>query len=79
MKERRRQWAQKLTPRSLPKEESTKDETENETLEESLGNKGMLPDDIVKLLAEREKYVCLPCMTSLLSLDACLYASIMLL
>ncbi|KAH6806504.1 hypothetical protein C2S53_013047 [Perilla frutescens var. hirtella] len=57
VKERRRQWAQKLTPRSLPKEESTKHETENETREESLVNKGMLPDDIVKLLAEREKKV----------------------
>ncbi|KAH6806506.1 Transducin/WD40 repeat-like superfamily protein [Perilla frutescens var. frutescens] len=51
------QWAQKLTPRSLPKEESTKQETENETREESLVNKGMLLDDIVKLLAEREKKV----------------------
>ncbi|KAH6826847.1 hypothetical protein C2S53_013045 [Perilla frutescens var. hirtella] len=57
VKERRRQWAQKLTPRSLPKEESAKHETENETREESLVNKGMLPDDIVKLLAEREKKV----------------------
>ncbi|KAK6128645.1 hypothetical protein DH2020_037603 [Rehmannia glutinosa] len=57
VKERRRQWAQKLTPRSLPKEESTKDEPETETLEDSQGNKGMLPDDIVKLLAAREKKV----------------------
>ncbi|KAI3462787.1 hypothetical protein Pfo_019450 [Paulownia fortunei] len=56
-KERRRQWAKKLTPRSLPKEESTKDETETETREESQANKGMLPDDIVKLLAAREKKV----------------------
>lgn len=56
VKERRRQWAQKLTPR-LPKEKGTKDETENETTEESLVNKGMLPDDIVKLLTEREKKV----------------------
>lgn len=56
MKERRRQWAQKLTPRSLPKGESIK-ETEKESPEESELNKGMLPDDIVKLLAEREKYV----------------------
>lgn len=64
VKERRRQWAQKLTPR-LPKEKGTKDETENETTEESLVNKGMLPDDIVKLLTEREKYVCLLCMAPL--------------
>ncbi|KAL1563258.1 hypothetical protein AAHA92_05745 [Salvia divinorum] len=56
-KERRRQWAQNLTPRSLPKKEITEHEMENETREESLVNKGMLPDDIVKLLAEREKKV----------------------
>lgn len=56
MKERRRQWAQKLTPRAVPKGESIK-ETEIETPEESQVNKGMLPDDIVKILAEREKYV----------------------
>ncbi|KAL7135565.1 hypothetical protein ABFS83_11G106100 [Erythranthe nasuta] len=60
-KERRRQWAQKLTPKSVPKEESTKDEPETEAREEepSKGNNnnGMLPDDIVKLLAAREKKV----------------------
>ncbi|GFQ01925.1 hypothetical protein PHJA_002336400 [Phtheirospermum japonicum] len=57
-KERRRQRAQKLTPRSLPKEgKSKKDETETETHEDSEGNKGMLPDDIVKLLAANEKKV----------------------
>ncbi|KAL6507414.1 hypothetical protein OROGR_023609 [Orobanche gracilis] len=56
-KERRRKWAQKLTPRSLPKEESTKNEIESETHEESQDNKGMLPDDIVKLLAAGEKKV----------------------
>ncbi|XP_057768441.1 uncharacterized protein LOC130988576 [Salvia miltiorrhiza] len=55
VKERRRQWAQKLTPRPLPKKIITEHETE--TKEESLVNKGMLPDDIVKLLAEREKKV----------------------
>ncbi|KAL3833398.1 hypothetical protein ACJIZ3_008134 [Penstemon smallii] len=56
-KERRRQWAQKLTPRSLPKEKSTKDEAETETREEYQENKGMLPDDIVNFLATREKKV----------------------
>ncbi|KAL0430324.1 UNVERIFIED_CONTAM: hypothetical protein Sradi_0658400 [Sesamum radiatum] len=54
-KERRRKWAQKLTARSLPKEESRRDEVETETHEESQANKGMLPDEIVKILAEREK------------------------
>ena len=54
-KERRRQWAKNLTPRSLPKKDITEHEMENETREESLVNKGMLPDNIVKLLAEREK------------------------
>ncbi|EYU39388.1 hypothetical protein ABFS82_11G090800 [Erythranthe guttata] len=62
-KERRRQWAQKLTPKSVPKEESTKDEPEPETEAREEGpskgnnNNGMLPDDIVKLLAAREKKV----------------------
>ncbi|KAL6499212.1 hypothetical protein OROHE_026240 [Orobanche hederae] len=56
-KERRRKRAQKLTPRSLPKEESTKNEIESEMHEESQDNKGMLPDDIVKLLAAGEKKV----------------------
>ncbi|KAL6521636.1 hypothetical protein OROGR_018205 [Orobanche gracilis] len=56
-KERRRKWAQKLTPRSLPKEENPKNEIESETPEESQDNKGMLPDDIVKLLAAGEKKV----------------------
>ncbi|KAL2252308.1 UNVERIFIED_CONTAM: hypothetical protein Sindi_0025500, partial [Sesamum indicum] len=53
-KERRRKWAQKLTARSLPKEESRIDEEATETHEESQANKGMLPDEIVKILAERE-------------------------
>ncbi|KAG8367037.1 hypothetical protein BUALT_Bualt16G0030800 [Buddleja alternifolia] len=57
VKERRRQWAQKLTPRALPKEECNKDETEIEKHEESQNDKGMLSDDIVKLLADREKKV----------------------
>ncbi|XP_042062973.1 uncharacterized protein LOC121806870 [Salvia splendens] len=56
-KERRRQWAQNLTPRSLPKKDITEHVMENETREESLVNKGMLPENIVKLLAEREKKV----------------------
>lgn len=64
VKERRRQWAQKLTPRRLPKKEVIQQETEYETTEESVVSNGMLPDHIVKLLAEREKYVCFLFMTS---------------
>ncbi|CAA0832318.1 Unknown protein [Striga hermonthica] len=59
VKERRRKWAKNLTPKPLPKKRSIKDETETktETYEDSQGNNGMLPDDIVKLLAAREKIV----------------------
>ncbi|KAM7506952.1 hypothetical protein LguiA_017405 [Lonicera macranthoides] len=56
-KERRRQWAQKLTPRqSRSDKKSTTEVTETEAPEESQDNKGMLSEDIVKLLAAREKY-----------------------
>ncbi|XP_073128084.1 uncharacterized protein [Henckelia pumila] len=56
-KDRRKKLAQKLTPKSLPKGQETGDSTIMETHEESHDNKGMLPDDIVKLLAAREKIV----------------------
>ncbi|KAM7510264.1 hypothetical protein LguiB_009139 [Lonicera macranthoides] len=57
-KERRRQWAQKLTPRqSRSDKKSTTEVTETEAPEESQDNKGMLSEDIVKLLAAREKKV----------------------
>ncbi|KVH92581.1 uncharacterized protein LOC112515405 [Cynara cardunculus var. scolymus] len=51
-KERRRTWAQKLTPRV---NKSIQDATEE--IETQPENKGMLPDDIVKLLAANEKKV----------------------
>ncbi|XP_073018812.1 uncharacterized protein [Primulina eburnea] len=56
-KERRKKLAQKLTPKSLPKGQETSDKAIIETHEESHVNKGMLPDDIVQLLAAREKIV----------------------
>lgn len=55
-KERRRLWAQKLTPRPSRKGESVQDAVEDETQQKSVGNEGMLPDDIVKVIAAREKY-----------------------
>ncbi|GLT68063.1 hypothetical protein SLA2020_403250 [Shorea laevis] len=56
-KERRRLWAQKLTPRPSRKGESVQDAVEDETQQKSVGNEGMLPDDIVKVIAAREKKV----------------------
>ncbi|KAF5958190.1 hypothetical protein HYC85_005415 [Camellia sinensis] len=56
-KERRRQWAQKKTPRRPRTKESIQDVVETETIEDSHDNKGMLPTDIVQLLAAREKQV----------------------
>ncbi|KAF5736098.1 hypothetical protein HS088_TW14G00232 [Tripterygium wilfordii] len=58
-KERRRQWAQKLTPRPSKgsKEGESVQDRETETEEQSLDGKGMLPHDIVELLAAREKQV----------------------
>lgn len=56
-KERRRRWAQKLTPRPSGEEESIEDVKEVEPKQESLYNQGMLPDEIVKLLAASEKKV----------------------
>ncbi|KAI5665862.1 hypothetical protein M9H77_15715 [Catharanthus roseus] len=56
-KERRRKWAEKLTPKPVQEEESIEDSKEIESQEEFRDNKGMLPDEIVKLLAAREKKV----------------------
>lgn len=55
-KERRRLWAQRKTPRPSKGDESVQDVMEAETEKESLGTEGMLPNDIVQLLAAREKY-----------------------
>ncbi|KAL3525744.1 hypothetical protein ACH5RR_014116, partial [Cinchona calisaya] len=49
-----RKWAQKLTPRPSREEESIEDAKEIETKQESRDNKGMLPDEIVKLLVARK-------------------------
>ncbi|KAI3500534.1 hypothetical protein L1887_36356 [Cichorium endivia] len=54
VKERRRKWAEKLTPRA---KKSIQDTEETETQHQASENKGMLPDDIVKLLAANEKKV----------------------
>ncbi|KAG2724612.1 hypothetical protein I3760_01G026600 [Carya illinoinensis] len=56
-KERRRLWAQKLTPRPSRKGEIVQDAVGDETQQESKGNEGMLPDDIVKVIVAREKIV----------------------
>ncbi|XP_009770251.1 uncharacterized protein LOC107819215 [Nicotiana tabacum] len=56
-KERRRQWAQKLTPRHTRNDESIEDIKEPENAQESKDNGGMLPDEIVKILVAREKKV----------------------
>nr|XP_016502002.1 PREDICTED: uncharacterized protein LOC107820254 [Nicotiana tabacum] len=56
-KERRRQWAQKLTPRPTRNDESIEDIKEPENAEGSKDNGGMLPDEIVKILAAREKKI----------------------
>ena len=48
-------WAEKLTPRPSGKGQNAKDAVEAEA-QESMGNEGMLPNDIVKVLAAREKY-----------------------
>ncbi|BFG39015.1 hypothetical protein CerSpe_252890 [Prunus speciosa] len=60
-KERRRQWAQRKTPKKTPQPsagvESVQDAPETETQQESLGSAGMLPSNIVELLAAREKQV----------------------
>lgn len=55
-KERRRLWAQRITPRPTQEVESVQDVTESETHNESMSSGGMLPNDIVELLTAREKY-----------------------
>ncbi|KAD6795948.1 hypothetical protein E3N88_06844 [Mikania micrantha] len=54
-KERRRRWAEKLTPREPRLNKDIPDEDETVTLTPT--SKGMLPDEIVKLLAANEKKV----------------------
>ncbi|GAB4847052.1 hypothetical protein Ancab_026064 [Ancistrocladus abbreviatus] len=60
-KERRKKWAERLTPRPQPQPQSSdevkKHEIETEARRESQINDGMLPEDIVNLLAAREKQV----------------------
>lgn len=56
VKDRRRKWAEKLTPRQPRLNKSIQDAEEIETPAEAPERKGMLPDDIVKLLAANEKY-----------------------
>lgn len=71
-KERRRKWAQRKTPRKSKGGEGDRKEDEElkvaeeaEPEKESLVQGGMLPSDIVELLAAREKYVLLILLSSL--------------
>lgn len=59
-KERRRLWAEKKTPRSSKKGEIVKDLSETPTDNDLVSKLGMLPSNLVQLLADREKYVSLP-------------------
>nr|XP_043617659.1 uncharacterized protein LOC122589432 [Erigeron canadensis] len=54
-KERRRKWAEKLTPRQPRVDKAIQDETETPTQAPEIN--GMLPDDIVRFLAANEKKV----------------------
>ncbi|XP_022741686.1 uncharacterized protein LOC111293177 isoform X2 [Durio zibethinus] len=54
-KERRRLWAQRKTPRQSARVESGQEDVEAETDEESQAKKGMLPTNIIEMLASREK------------------------
>ncbi|CAI9752816.1 unnamed protein product [Fraxinus pennsylvanica] len=54
-KQRRKKWAEKLTPRPSRRDGSTKNKTKTKTDEESQDNKGMLPADIVQHIAANEK------------------------
>ncbi|XVF59531.1 hypothetical protein PTKIN_Ptkin07bG0283500 [Pterospermum kingtungense] len=56
-KERRRLWAQRKTPCRPAKVENGQEGVETETDEESQVKKGMLPTNIVEMLASREKQV----------------------
>ena len=55
-KERRRLWAQRKTPRQSARVENGQEDAETETDENSQTKKGMLPTNIVEMLASREKY-----------------------
>lgn len=58
-KERRRLWAQRKTPRPSKKPKDDQEIAENgieEDGNESPERRGMLPNEIVNLLAAREKY-----------------------
>ncbi|XP_057759023.1 uncharacterized protein LOC130979579 [Arachis stenosperma] len=64
-KERRRKWAEKLTPRQSKESKDTAQGEEDDVLgsepqHNSNPASGFLPDDIVKMLAAREKQVFLP-------------------
>ncbi|XLV01212.1 hypothetical protein S245_015549, partial [Arachis hypogaea] len=64
-KERRRKWAEKLTPRQSKESKDTAqgeedDVSGSEPQHNSNPASGFLPDDIVKMLAAREKQVFLP-------------------
>ncbi|GLT75243.1 hypothetical protein SLA2020_469810 [Shorea laevis] len=56
-KERRRLWAQKKTPKKSKEVNNVKEVVEAETEEEPHANVGMLPTNIVEMLAAREKQV----------------------
>ncbi|PON54077.1 UDP-N-acetylmuramoyl-L-alanyl-D-glutamate-2, 6-diaminopimelate ligase [Parasponia andersonii] len=56
-KERRRIWAQRKTPKPSKEAESVQDVAQTENPDEPSGRAGMLPDEIVQLLAAREKQV----------------------
>ncbi|XP_057481878.1 uncharacterized protein LOC130768781 [Actinidia eriantha] len=56
-KQRRRGWGQKKTPKKPRSHDNIRDDVETERNQESLDNGGMLPNEIVKLLAAREKQV----------------------
>ncbi|KAH9626309.1 hypothetical protein KSS87_012853 [Heliosperma pusillum] len=64
VKERRKKWAERLTPRPKPQpkasegdDEMVEDEPETDASKQSQVTTGMLPSDIVSLLAAREKQV----------------------
>ncbi|XP_020217816.1 uncharacterized protein LOC109801213 [Cajanus cajan] len=56
-KERRRRWAEKLTPRPSKADEKSQEESASEPQQESNTAAGFLPDSIVQMLAAREKQV----------------------
>ncbi|KAG5061143.1 hypothetical protein JHK87_002172 [Glycine soja] len=56
-KERRRRWAQKITPRPSKAGKKSEDVEDSEPQQESNTAAGFLPDNIVQMLAAREKQV----------------------